>query len=500
MRAIFSLLSLCLLVGAILSAQDLQLPPKSTGSSSQNTVLTQRIRLNSNTKLLRIPESENGVLILTSYGDKKTTLALQRSKSPQPRGLVSEWQSLPEIVPRPKNHTQIEDSLARSSKKPALQPRDQTLQKKSFFLQTSNAPLALPSSYTLITGNLLAEGLHVRVYLDSSCLDLKTYSRVAKQIINCLDREIIPRGEQLVGSFADVDRDGKLSVLLSPHLDTMHGGAANLKGFVRSSDFRENVPRPFSNHSDVIYINSECPADTNYHTLLAHEYWHVLQFSHRLVHSEVSLDIQDDWICEGTAHLAEHALGGDGENLSHRINAWMKSPEDAPLCVPNYYDAGLWRHDGCRGGLYLFFRWCEITYGPEILTSILTSTQTDGTCLETITETSLETLSARAWVSVIRESQNGLSVAPESQLVRDDLFPDVDLRQLEIHELSHNSRFLKPISPTASTFVRVQAGDSIRIKADQSLEVRVIFVPIDQATQLAEKVGRLTETERRATR
>ena len=495
MRTIISLFSLCLLVGAMVPAQD-DLSLLNRKPNSQNTVITERFLLNSESNLLRIPESQSGVLVITSYGQQMAHLTLRVPTITETNSQQVSWKPLREIDASLHNSPVVTQPVSKTRPTNLSKIAPTNIEHKAFFLHTSSGSLTSAHSYSLVTSDLLAEGDRVRVYLDSTCSDPADFRKVADKIITCLDQKIMPLAEKSVGSFADVDRDGKLSVLLSPRLQKMQCGASSVKGFVRSSDFREGIPRPFSNHSDVIYINSECPPDTNFHTLLAHEYWHVLQFSYRLVQSDPPLEIQDDWICEGSAHLAEHTLGGDGDNLAHRLQTWIDAPESSPLIVPNYYEAGLWRHDGCRGGLYLFFRWCEMTYGPDFLTVILQSDQTDIDCVEKITGTSMDHLMAHALVSIVSVHRAQSADDSEKKLIRENLFPDVTLSNLRMHDLSRTSPVDVEIAPTASTFVKIQGGERVHLTTDRATQVRAIFIPDAQVTNLAENSGRKTKFER----
>ncbi|MBD3676040.1 MAG: hypothetical protein HUJ26_21230 [Planctomycetaceae bacterium] len=483
MRTLLTLSVLSLLLSAFVVAQDSQPVSRVLPATSQRNVFVQKIRLNSEQKLLTFPDREGGVLAITSEGHQNSRISLQRASEDLVSIRSATWERLPSFNPR----------KPRLSLSPALEPTNltrnidasQTYSRKSFFLHVTSDPLTSPAAYRLIHGDLCAEGDHVRVYLDSTYSESERYTELGQKIIHCLEESILPAAEKLAGCFADVDGDGKLSILLSPALDQLQGGKTSVKGFVRSSDFRLDVPRPFSNHCDVIYLNTECPDDTNHLTLLAHEYWHVLQFSYRLVRSHESLPIQEDWICEGSAHLAEQVLGGDGDNLTKRIECWLQSPEDSPLMVSDYYSSGLWRHDGCRGGAYLFFRWCHRNYGDQILSDLLTSPSRDHACLEELTGLPIDQLRINFLRDLLEERELESTLAPEDRLLNDHIFPDQSLTDLKVYELPQVSSVTCELAPTAQMFVRVRSGDRLVIRSDEPIHVQAVFLPDRQTSEIA---------------
>jgi len=435
----------------------------------------QLMRLDSASNVFTLPAQQDGYLIVTNMSQHGQSSSIQVSTVPNISAGKNHWTPLnalaplttsPQPVSAPR---QIEDRIV----------EDNPQKERAFFLHASSLALNDPRGYQLVKANLLIEGELTRVYLDHNCEQDEQHLANAREIVRALDDRIIPAATKLSGPFADIDEDGKLAVLLTPTLERMQGGKNSLKGFVRASDFCKHYPRPFGNCADVIYINSECPPTTNYLTLLAHEYWHVLQFSHRLANPLSVKELQEDWICEGTAHLAEFRLGGDGNNLEHRITTWLDAPEQAPLVVPDYYTAGLWRHDGCRGGLFLFFRWCETQYGPTFLTNLLNASGTGTESLEEVTGESFETLHQHSLVGILRESLNQTAHSDRLKRLDEQVFNDISLSQLTLHVIEPSSPLKTELQATSSTFLKVSGETAVRIQSDEQVTLRVMFVPAE---------------------
>ncbi len=250
---------------------------------------------------------------------------------------------------------------------------------RRFFLHVTTDPLEDERGYVPVEAILAAEGECVRVYLDRNVPASNLAPGLIAEVIQLLDDQVIPRSRALLGEHADIDHDGKLAVLVTDWLGKLCGGRTSLKGFVRANDFQSHVATPFGNQADVLYLNSSLEPGPALTTLLAHEYTHAVCFSVRMAAAdrEAPLPLEDDWLNEAIAHVAEnlHATDSnpDWSILDSRIAAFLASPQTAPLVVRDYYRAGLWRDPGCRGATYLFLRYCVDQSGEGLLRDLAAS-------------------------------------------------------------------------------------------------------------------------------
>ena len=244
-----------------------------------------------------------------------------------------------------------------------------------FFLHASDGPLEDANAYIGLSARTIADGRRVRVYLDRRQAAGNAAIGLARAIVRDLEFEIIPLLQRKLGRVRDIDGDGKFSVLLTPLLGRLQGGRTSVDGFVRGDDFRAGVRSPFSNHCDMMYLNSRLKPGPHLKTILAHEFAHAVCFSERLAteHNRLVRLDEDDWLNEAIAHLAENMADGDWSNLDDRLRDYLNAPEKFPLVVPDYARAGLWRNAGCRGATYLFLRWCVDSYGEELLPRLIHS-------------------------------------------------------------------------------------------------------------------------------
>lgn len=251
----------------------------------------------------------------------------------------------------------------------------QPAETKTFYLHTTDGPLDNPHHYTQISAEQIAVGKQVAVFLDSQLNKTDLAAGLVDEIVHLMDSQVVPKTEELLGRFSDVDGDGKLTLLLSPWLARLQGGETSVGGFVRAEDFRSDRKPPFSNQCDMLYLNSQLKPDKNLATLLTHEYTHAVCVSQRLnsASNSTTTFYEEDWLNEAIAHVSEQLQTGSWSNLDHRLSCYLNSPANYPLVVDDYYQAGLWRNHGCRGATFLFLRWCVDRFGPEILRNLATS-------------------------------------------------------------------------------------------------------------------------------
>ncbi|MGE3317613.1 MAG: hypothetical protein AB7O26_21085, partial [Planctomycetaceae bacterium] len=245
---------------------------------------------------------------------------------------------------------------------------------RTFHLHAADGSLDDEKQYAAVAADLVAEGERVRLYLDRQERKSQLVPGVVDEIIRLFDHDVIPCESRLLGNFRDVDGDGKFSVLLSPWLDRLQGGRTSLGGFVRGSDFRSDVERPFSNRCDMMYLNTNVRPGPHLKSLLAHEYAHAVSFSERLSQpcGEDQPD-EEDWLNEAIAHCAENICNAGWSNLDYRVSRYLTDTNQYALVVPDYYRAGLWRDHGCRGATYLFLRWCVDQFGEGLLPALVRS-------------------------------------------------------------------------------------------------------------------------------
>lgn len=297
--------------------------------------------------------------------------------------------------------------------------------RRTFYLFTGD-DLEDAAGYTAVRGDLQAVGRHCQVYLDHDEPDAAARRPTVADVVRTFDEEVYPGAARDLGQALDVDRDGRFTMLLTGRLSKLQNGRVTLDGFVRGSDLYADLPAPFGNRCDMMYLNAGLRPGPHLRTLLAHEYTHAVVFSEHLFGDYLPDRPRRDeegWLNEGLAHVVEDLHGYGWTNLDYRVSAFLSGPERYRLVVPDYYGAGLWRDPGSRGATFLFLRWCLERHGTD-LTARLVRTSLHGVeNLETATQERFEEL-FRRWSAGLLLTGTGLGPTDGSPFG-----PRLDLRR-----------------------------------------------------------------------
>jgi len=319
-------------------------------------------------------------------------------------------------------------------------PAEEVPRTRNFFLFVKERDIYSSDSYVTVSGELQGLGRHCQVYVDREYLSPtpplagegqgRGRSRIqptVDDIIRTFDESVYPRACRTLGRAADVDRDGRFTILLTPWLGKLADGKVSLGGFVRGSDFFRDLAPPFGNRCDMMYLNTDLQPGPTLRTILAHEYTHAVIFSEHVFGSyqpQAPRQDEEGWLNEGIAHMVEDQHGFSWSNLDYRVSAFLNAPERYQLVVPDYFRAGLFRSHGHRGATYLFLRWCCDCYGNEVLKSLVQSNLAGIANVEAATRHSFADL-FRQWTTALALSGTNLtdirSLGDSGSLMRLDL-------------------------------------------------------------------------------
>ena len=298
---------------------------------------------------------------------------------------------------RPNRERSASPASSTTIEPPPLPPSERT-----FSLLVKDGDPASPGNYAAVTARLRAVGLHVQVYVateDESQVSADTL----RDLVATFDREVWPKANRMFGTARDVDQDGRFTVLLTGWLGRFASGRQPLDGFVRGADFDRKIRAPLGNGCDILYLNAALKTGPHLRTILAHEYTHAVVFSRKVLDAPGTDDHRDeeDWLDEALAHLVEDQHGFSRSNLEHRVSAFLTNPERYRLIVEDYFRGNLFRSHGHRGAAYLFLRWCQDNYGPELLPTLVTSQKKGVSNVESATGEAVETLFRRWSVDLV---------------------------------------------------------------------------------------------------
>ena len=299
---------------------------------------------------------------------------------------------------------------------PGFEPRAHAAPAKErvFHMLVRDGDVYSPSNYVAIPANLRGLGRHIQVYVAGQDL-ASVGAEVLGDIIRTFDERIFPLMSSRFGPAPDVDRDGRFTVLVSSWLLHLGGGRYPVDGFVRVADLDLAYRSPLGNRCDMMYLSTALESGPHLRTVMAHEYMHAVlvgQKGRRDGQAEGPPQEEEGWLDEAIAHLAEDCCGFSTSNIDYRVSAFLARPERYQLVVDDYFAADLFRSHGNRGSTYLFLRWCDLRYGPNLIPALVHSGLRGATNLEGCTGSTFASL-YRAWTLDL--IQNGLGPATTTQ-------------------------------------------------------------------------------------
>ncbi len=263
------------------------------------------------------------------------------------------------------------------------------------------------ASYRAISSRLRAVGRRVQIYVDAAD-GANVTTDTLRDLVDSFDNHVWPVVAERFGPAADVDGDGRFTILMTHWLSHLADGKVRVDGFVRGADMDRRQPAPFGNRADMMYLNANLAASPHLRTVLAHEYAHAVTFSRKVLGTDATGPVdsakeEEGWLDEAIAHLIEDELGFSHSNLDYRVSAFLSQPERYRLVVDDYFTADLFRSHGNRGATYLFLRWCVDRYGPRLLDTLIRSPARGIANLEAATGTPFAEL-FRQWTVTLYRS------------------------------------------------------------------------------------------------
>ncbi len=313
-----------------------------------------------------LPDGGPAVLIIGSLGDAACAYPLSLEfveTDPGSQQAVSHVEVVStghERSPRKTEFQAPRMQLPRPPSTPQQQPRQRV-----FFLQTAADP-AQQASYSAIPTTLITESDGVKIWWEDG-LEPAADPNFAASLAQVLEREVLPKIDRMLGEITDLDEDGTLAVCITSRLAAFPRRDTPVYGLVQINDFQTHLPRPFSNHADVMFLSPDIPRETECRAILAHEAAHLATFSRRRDIDADRTQFDGDWLNEGLAHTAEIACTNDWSNLKRRWRSFLAHSADSPLDVDDAHRQGLWANAGTRGAAWSFVAWLADEFGSDML-------------------------------------------------------------------------------------------------------------------------------------
>jgi hypothetical protein len=259
--------------------------------------------------------------------------------------------------------------------------------------------------YYQVDSVLLAEGEKCLVWAERSAwVPIATGEKIALSYDDGIYNKIVGAfGSDDIMTSGDVDKNGKLTLLLLDIKDGYNSSGAYTAGYFFSSDLLSSNIFKESNERDMIYVDtypSTLLSKESYATI-AHELQHFINFTTRYT-DEYNYSLMDTWIDEGLSAAAEY-IYLDGHS-KERVADFTLS--ETVQQGNNFFVWGN-RQDGLLDDyatVYLFFQWLRIQSGEtDIYRRIIDSPHSNFRAVAgAITGTFAEELGSTDWETILR--------------------------------------------------------------------------------------------------
>jgi hypothetical protein len=309
---------------------------------------------------------------------------------------------------------------------------------RDFFVvaTTDSVDLNDPVNYSTITADLKTTGTHVLVYAD---VDQPTGSFLQPDydaFTTLFDNQLFPTDTTFFAPATDIDLNDRLIVVFTPKVndltpDNTPRGGAVVTGFFHLPDIAPSIFDQTSNNGEILYIFVPDPngergnmfeksrVDSIVPAVAAHELEHVLSFGYRYITLGKERDIgllQDTWLEEGLAHIAEDLNGVDFANIA-RINRYFADPGATSLRGDDTVEQ--------RGAIFLFLRYLGDRFGTGIYRDIVQTLCRGALCVELATGTDFYEL-VEGFLAALYVNDRGLAADPRYDIMSFDVQNDLD--------------------------------------------------------------------------
>jgi hypothetical protein len=222
-------------------------------------------------------------------------------------------------------------------------------------------------------------------------------------VADIVDNNIIVNVDHLFGEPSDINEDGKITVLVSPVLNTLPLTSDDEDDWSKVFSYADpesdlstfdDKSNPSSDEQEIIYVFAPDPYGfynpyktttvDEYTTMeltaeIARSYLRLVLYNTHVIASEG--EEEESWLTEALGALATDICGFGAVYYEDAWN-YMDAPYLEGLTD---YDSSSLFATGSRGAQYLFARWLIDTYGTDLLTSLTNTTEIGAANIEAAT-------------------------------------------------------------------------------------------------------------------
>jgi len=367
-----------------------------------------------------------------------------------------------------------------------------------FVLKCTGCSVYSPSSFDTVTADLKYEGSSAWIYEDVNSpaggFTQEDYAALGAQ----WDNAIFPTDTTAFGPPTDIDNNQKTIILFTPVVNdlTPDGQAINgfIGGFTLVTDLAPNVfPSGTSNAGEIFYLMVPDPDEIYGNPfskelvesvapgILAHEFEHMISIGYRYLVLGGGTNpsyIQETWLEEGMAHMAEDLNGMDAQNI-RRANLYLAASYAHSLLGnlelrPNVDTLQQ------RGAVFLFLRYLADQLGEQIFRTLVEYNATGVSSIEHVSQKNFYT-SVGDFLAALYLSDRGITSDTRYEFTSFDMQNDFESLLVDDRSATGGA-FAGTVRSSAGRYYRITGADTpaleVRVSTSSSSKLRVIVVRV----------------------
>ena len=368
-----------------------------------------------------------------------------------------------------------------------------------YVLKCASCSILSASSYALVTATLQYEGTRVLIYSDDT-QPTGSFTQTDYEVFGAqFDTQIYPTDTGAFGTPTDIDQNGKIIVLFSPVVNDLTADDTAVYGFISGfflvNDLAPGVfPAGTSNGAEIFYAMVPDPnaeygnsfpkslVESVVPGTLAHEFEHMISIGYRYVILGGGTNpqyIQQTWLEEGMAHMAEDLNSMDIQNVL-RGNLFLGAPYMHSLLGnaelrPNSVDTL-----EQRGGIFLFLRYLGDQLGEQIFRTMVRSPEVGTATVEKVTHADFYA-SVADYLAALYLSDRGITSDPKYEYTSFDMQNDFDGLFVAEHA-APGGAFSGEVRSATGSFYRITGGEPpavrVRVSSLSAAKMRAVVVRI----------------------
>jgi hypothetical protein len=368
-----------------------------------------------------------------------------------------------------------------------------------YVLKCASCSVLSASSFARVTATLQYDGTRGLIYADDTqptgSFTPGDYAAFGAQF----DNEIYPTDTNAFGAPTDIDENGKVIILFTPVVNDLTPDGTAVSGFISGffliNDLAPGIfPAGTSNGAEIFYAMVPDPnaeygnafsksiVESVVPGTLAHEFEHMISMGYRYVTLTNGTDpryIQQTWLEEGMAHIAEDLNHMDTQNIL-RGNLFLGEPYATSLlgnAELRPYNVDTLEQ---RGGIFLFLRYLGDQLGNQIFRTMVRGPEVGTATVEKVTKMNFYA-SVADYLAALYLSDRGITSDPTYEYTSFNIQTDFGPLLVGSHAVSDGA-FSGEVRSATGSFYRITGGEApavrVRVSSSNSSKIQAILVRI----------------------